>query len=204
MFEALFILTTLDAGTRVGRFILHDLLGQISPRLGDTRSWGANVLTSVLLVGGWGFFMYQGAVDAEGIASSLWPIFGIANQLLAVIAFCLGTTLIIKMGRARYAWTTVGPLVVLTTVTFTAGLMKIFHPSPLGFLFRARAAEAAGKTREVLNNRLDAVITGLFLVFVTIIVAGCVREWIRLLRGQKAAVLRESDYVSVAQVEGGV
>ncbi|MES2706684.1 MAG: carbon starvation CstA family protein [Verrucomicrobiota bacterium] len=204
MFEALFILTTLDAGTRVGRFILHDLLGQISPRLGDSRSWGANVLTSVLLVGGWGYFMYQGAVDADGIASSLWPIFGIANQLLAVIAFCLGTTLIIKMGRARYAWTTLGPLVFLTVVTFTAGLMKIFSNSPLGFLFRARAAEAAGKTREVLNNRVDAIITGLFLIFVTIIVVGCALEWIKLLRGKRAVVLRESDYVSVGQVEGGV
>ncbi|MDB6136503.1 MAG: cstA [Verrucomicrobiales bacterium] len=204
MFEALFILTTLDAGTRVGRFILHDLLGHISPKLADTRSWGANVLSSTLLVAGWGYFMYQGAVDEGGIASSLWPIFGIANQLLAVIAFCLGTTLIIKMGRARYAWTTLGPLVVLTVVTFTAGLMKIFSDSPLGFLFRARAAEVAGKTREVLNNRVDAVVTGLFLLFVTVIVTGCAIEWVKLLRGRRAVELKESDYVSVAQVEGGV
>lgn len=203
MFEALFILTTLDAGTRVGRFILQDLLGQVVPALGDTRSWSANILTSALLVGGWGFFMYQGAVDPEGIAKSLWPIFGIANQLLAVIAFCLGTTLIIKMGRARYAWCTLGPLAFLTVVTFTAGLMKIFSDSPLGFLWSGRAAAAAGNTRAAFNNYFDAVITGIFLLFVTVIVLGCAREWLRLLKGREKPVLRESAYVSLAQINPG-
>jgi carbon starvation protein len=203
MFEALFILTTLDAGTRVGRFILQDLLGHAIPALGDTKSWSANVITSALLVGAWGFFMYQGAVDPDGIAKSLWPIFGIANQLLAVIAFCLGTTLIIKMGRARYAWCTVGPLVFLTVVTFTAGLMKIFSGSSLGFLWSARDAAAKGNVRAEFNNYFDAGITGLFLIFVTIIVLGCAREWVKLLRGRKQSVLQESAYVSLSEINAG-
>ena len=203
MFEALFILTTLDAGTRVGRFILQDLLGQAVPALGDTKSWPANIATSGLLVGAWGFFMYQGAVDPDGIAKSLWPIFGIANQLLAVIAFCLGTTIIIKMGRARYAWCTLGPLVFLTAVTFTAGLMKIFSDSPLGFLWGARDAAARGNARAEFNNYFDAGITGVFLIFVTIIVLGCAREWWRLLAGQKRPDLRESAYVSIREINAG-
>lgn len=203
MFEALFILTTLDAGTRVGRFILQDLLGQAVPSLGNTQSWSANIFTSALLVGAWGFFMYQGAVDPDGIAKSLWPIFGIANQLLAVIAFCLGTTLIIKMGRARYAWCTLGPLVFLTAVTFTAGLMKIFSDSPLGFLWGARDAAAKGNARAEFNNYFDAGITGLFLIFVTIIVIGCAREWVKLLRGSKTAQLRESAYVPLSEIKAG-
>ncbi len=203
MFEALFILTTLDAGTRVGRFILQDLLGQAVPALGNTSSWIANILTSALLVGAWGWFMYQGAVDENGIAKSLWPIFGIANQLLAVIAFCLGTTIIIKMGRARYAWCTVAPLVFLTAVTFTAGLMKIFSNSPLGFLWGARDAAAKGNARAEFNNYFDAGITGLFLIFVTIIVVGCAREWLKLLAGGKKPELQEAAYVSMAEINPG-
>ena len=201
MFEALFILTTLDAGTRVGRFILQELLGHAVPALGDTKSWSANLLSSALLVGAWGALMYQGTVDPEGIATSLWPIFGIANQLLAVIAFCLGTTLIIKMGRARYAWTTLGPLVFLTAVTYSAGLIKIFTNSPLGFLWSGRAAAARGQTRLAFNNYLDAAITGLFLLFVTIIVLGCAREWWRLWRRPELGRLRESPYVPRASFE---
>ena len=201
MFEALFILTTLDAGTRVGRFILQDLLGHALPALGDTKSWSANFLSSALLVGAWGFLMYQGSVDPEGIATSLWPIFGIANQLLAVIAFCLGTTIIIKMGRARYAWTTLAPLVFLTSVTFSAGLIKIFANSPLGFLWSARAAAARGQSRLALNLYIDAALTSLFLLSVTIIVLGCARVWWRLWRFPQQAALRESPYVARAAIE---
>ena len=210
MFEALFILTTLDAGTRVGRFILQDLLGQIVPKMRDTGSWGANVTATFLLVSAWGYFMYQGAIDPEGIAKSLWPIFGIANQLLAVIAFCLGTTILIKMGKARYAWCTFVPMVFLTAVTFTAGIMKIWSPKAAGFIPSIRKLEAAiaggleGAALEkaktaLVNAKVDVGITAMFLVFVAAIVIGCSREWWLLLRKEKKAVLHESEYVALAE-----
>ncbi len=209
MFEALFILTTLDAGTRVGRFILQDLLGQIVPKMRETGSWGANVTATGLLVAGWGYFMYQGAIDPSGIAKSLWPIFGIANQLLAVIAFCLGTTILIKMGKARYAWCTFVPMVFLTVVTFSAGIMKIGSTKAAGFLpeiAKQQAAIAGGLSGEALrkaqvsltNAKVDVAITALFLISVSIIVLGSVREWWLLLRKQKPATLRESEYVALA------
>lgn len=105
------------------------------------------------------------------------------------------------MGKARYAWVTAGPLVVLTTVTFAAGLMKIFSPTPLGFLFTAKAARAAGETSKFINNTVDAVVTGMFLVFVLIIVSGCAREWVKLLRGTRRPVLHEGPYVPLASLE---
>lgn len=208
MFEALFILTTLDAGTRVGRFILQDLLGHISPRLADTRSWFANILATGLLVAAWGYFLYQGAIDPAGIAKSLWPIFGISNQLLAVIAFCLGTVILVKMGKARYCWVTVVPMVFLTGVTFSAGWMKIFSPHAAGFLPAVRALEtqiasglegpalSAARTA-LLNARIDIAVTATFLVLVTLIVVGTARECFLLLTKRKAAVLRESEYVAL-------
>jgi carbon starvation protein len=214
MFEALFILTTLDAGTRVGRFILQDLLGQVWKPLGDTRSWLGNVTATALLVSAWGFFLYQGAIDPAGIANSLWPIFGISNQLLAVIAFCLGTTVLIKMGRARYAFVTLVPLTYLSVVTFTAGIMKLFSAKAAGFLpalesakgqLAAKAiagvplteAKIAALERAVFNLRIDIGVTALFLVAVLVIVSGCAMEWISLVRGTKTAVLRESPYVAL-------
>jgi carbon starvation protein len=206
MFEALFILTTLDAGTRVGRFILQDLLGQISPKLGNTSSWLGNITATFLLVAAWGFFLYQGALDPAGIAKSLWPIFGISNQLLAVIAFCLGTVVLIKMGKARYCWVTAVPMVFLTLVTFTAGWMKLFSPAALGFfpeIEKQQALLAKGLTGPALkaaetslfNARLDVVVTITFLIFVAIIVLGTARECWLLLSRRKPIVLRESPYV---------
>ena len=198
MFEALFILTTIDAGTRVGRFLLQDLLGNLWKPLGNTGSLPANLLASAALVGAWGFFLYQGVIDPTGGINSLWPIFGIANQLLAVIAFCLGTTVLLKMGRARCAWVTLGPLLFLTAVTYSAGWMKIFSPDPrLGFL---SAASVPGVSKAVaFNSRLDAFATGAFLILVSLIVAGSLRAWWQLLRGSNPAILHEAPFVTLLE-----
>jgi carbon starvation protein len=209
MFEALFILTTIDAGTRVGRFIVQDLLGTLWKPLGDTQSNAAGTLATALFVGGWGYFLYQGVVDPLGGINSLWPIFGIANQLLAVLALALGTTVLIKMGRVRYVWVTVAPLCWLLAVTMSAGLMKIFSPAPLGFLALARNFEAkiaAGGTpaevkmwsAQLFNNRVDAVVTGVFLVLVVIVLLASARVWWQLLVNKRAPELHEEPYVTVS------
>ncbi|MEN9676154.1 MAG: hypothetical protein RIS76_2050 [Verrucomicrobiota bacterium] len=148
MFEALFILTTLDAGTRVGRYLLQDFLGHVWKPLGNTQSIPANLLASLLIVSGWGFVLLAGARNPDGGTKALWPIFGIANQLLAAIALCLATTVLLKMGLRRsprspaLALVTLLPLVWLLVVTMTAGGQKMFHPSPrIGFLAALRVAE---------------------------------------------------------------
>ena len=210
MFEALFILTTLDAGTRVGRFLVQDLLGYLWKPLGNTRSTAGNWLATAVFVAAWGWFLYQGVIDPLGGINSLWPIFGVANQLLAVIALALGTTVLIKMGRTRYLWVPLAPLAWLLCVTMTAGWMKIFAADPrLGFLSAAAALEkqiAGGGTAAQLaewrhllvNNYVNTAVTGAFLVLVVLVVLACARTWVQLLTGRRAADLREDAYVPVA------
>src|SRR4051812_4255370 len=213
MFEALFILTTIDAGTRVGRFLLQDLLGNLWRPLGNTRSWIANSFASMLLVAAWGWFLYQGVIDPLGGINTLWPLFGLANQLLSVVALCLGTTLLIKMGKARYLFVTLVPLAFMCAVTFSAGYLKVFSSDPrLGFLSGARslldkaamapdAVKAAELARQAAVWRFDALVAVLFLVLVAAIVLGSARQWWRLIRGSKRIVLHENDFVPITPAQ---
>jgi carbon starvation protein len=200
MFEALFILTTLDAGTRVGRFMLQDLGKHVWEPFGRVSWYPAVMIASALFVAMWGVFLYQGVTDPLGGINSLWPLFGIANQLLAAIALCVGTTVIIKMGKQRYAFVTLIPLTWLVIVTMTAGSLKIFSSDPkLGFLAHAGmvadkvaagtlpagAKTAADAARMVFNDRLDAAVAGFFLVSVVIVLVASIAEWIGVLRGTR-------------------
>ncbi len=212
MFEALFILTTIDAGTRVGRFLLQDFLGNLWRPLGNTRSWTANFFSSILLVAAWGWFLYEGVIDPLGGINSLWPLFGLANQLLSVVALCLGTTLLIKMRKSRYLFVTLVPLCFMCAVTFSAGYLKVFSPDPrLGFLSGAQSLlsqaaamtdpiKAANLARQATIWRFDAFVAVFFLVLVLLIVLGSARQWWQLLRGSKRVVLHESEFVQLSAV----
>ncbi len=205
MFEAVFILTTIDAGTRIGRFMLQELLGYIWEPLGRTSWYPSIVLSSVLIVAAWGYFLYQGVVDPLGGINSLWPLFGVGNQLLAAVALCVGTTVIIKMGKLRYAWVTVLPLVWLTAATLTAGWQKVFSPSPaLGFLAHARSVASSGTpnaARMIFNDRVDAALTLFFMAIVVIVIIACAKEWWLVATGRRAARVNESPYVESGTVE---
>ncbi len=208
MFEALFILTIIDAGTRVGRFMLQDLLRHFPGVSEKARTKGGAVVTSAIVVALWGYFLYQGVIDPLGGINSLWPLFGISNQLLSAIALCVATTVLIKMHGAKYLWVTTAPLAWLVTVTFTAGIEKIFSSDArIGFLSHAAALEAAiaagkvaaGKIAEthavIFNERLDAFVCGVFLLLVTIIIVESVRTWYGLLRGTRPAVTSEAKFI---------
>jgi len=206
MFEALFILTILDAGTRVARFMIQDALGHIYKPLGRTSWYPSILFTSALIVAAWGFFLWQGVKDPLGGINSLWPLFGIANQLLATVALCVATTIIIKMHRAKYAAVTLIPLIWLVAVTFTASWHKIFDPNPrVGFLSQARVLAARPATsstaRLILNNRLDAAVTGLLLIMVALVLFESARQWIGVLSGRNEARVKEAPFVMTRLAE---
>jgi len=209
MFEALFILTVIDAGTRVGRFMLQDLLGHVYKPLGRTSWMPGVILTSAIIVLAWGYFLIQGVRDPLGGINSLWPLFGIANQLLASIALAVATTILLKTHGARYMWITCVPLGWLLLVTYTAALQKIFSPLPrVGFLAQASQFEAALASGRVpaarlaethtliFNAKLDAVVCGIFLVLVTTILIDSIRLWIGILRGRVAGHTSEAPFVA--------
>ncbi len=181
LFEALFILTTVDAGTRVARFMIQDLVGLAIPGFKQTKSWGANLVATAIAVAGWGYFLYQGVVDPLGGINTLWPLFGIANQMLAAIALTFVTVMLFKMKRQAYAWVTVVPLAWLSICTLYAGWQKLFDARPaIGFIAQAKrfgAAAAEGKilapaksmeqmNQVIFNNWLDAGLTALFMAVV--------------------------------------
>jgi carbon starvation protein len=215
MFEALFILTVLDTGTRVGRFMLQELLGLVWKPLGQT-AWMPGILaTSTAMVGAWGYFLYRGVSDPLGGINTLWPLFGIANQLLAAVALVVATTILLKMGRLRWLWVTLAPMVWLVTVTMTAAWQKIFHAHPrIGFLAQARQlseALAAGAVpperiaeteRLIFNCKLDAVVAGVFAALVLVLLIEAIGEWYRILSGRKQPVLQEAPYLATQMAEG--
>jgi carbon starvation protein len=193
LFEALFILTAIDAGTRVGRFMIQDLLGTFYAPLKETRSWASNLIATTLCVGAWGYFLYQGVVDPLGGINTLWPLFGISNQMLAAIALMLATVVLFKMKRERYAWVTVVPATWLVICTMTAGLQKLFHPDArIGFLSHASKfsdAVAQGQVlapaktleemqRVIVNDYVNATMCALFVaVVVCMLIFGLISAW---------------------------
>jgi carbon starvation protein len=201
MFEALFILTVLDAGTRAARFMLQDALGHIWKPLGRTSWYPSIVSTSALVVAAWAWFLWQGIRDPLGGINTLWPLFGICNQLLATVALCLATTIIVKMGRARYMWVTLAPLAWLIAVTFSASWHKMFDPNPLiGFMAHARllanGPATADVARRIFNDRLDTAVCGLLVVLVSVIVLESARQWVSVVSGTKAPQTQETPFVA--------
>lgn len=203
MFEALFILTILDAGTRVGRFMVQDALRHIWKPLGRTSWYPSIIFTSALIAGAWGYFLWQGVKDPLGGINSLWPLFGISNQLLATIALCVATTIIIKMGKARYVFVTLMPLAWLVLVTFTASWQKMFDANPrIGFLAHAhQLGVSGGNARLIFNDRLDAVVTGVLMAMVALVLLVSAAEWVGVLTGRKTATVKEAPFVASRFVE---
>jgi carbon starvation protein len=207
MFEAVFIMTTIDAGTRVGRFIVQDVLGRVWEPLGRTSWYPSVLLSSLIIVAGWGYFLYVGVIDPNGGINILWPLFGISNQLLAAIALSVGTAILVTSGRLRYAWISAAPLAWLVIVTTSASLQKILSDDPKIGLFAAADDLAAKLAAGVLppdraavapqlifNQQLDGWLTGFFLALVWIIVVDMVVRCLRHVRGG-ATVTSEAPYV---------
>ncbi|HEY0011929.1 MAG TPA: carbon starvation CstA family protein [Allosphingosinicella sp.] len=208
LFEALFILTTVDAGTRVARFMIQDTVGTFVPRLKDTRSWSANLIATALAVGGWGWFLYQGVTDPLGGINTLWPLFGIANQMLAAIALTLCTVVLFKMKKERFAWVTLLPLAWLLICTLTAGWQKIFHADPrIGFLAHANRygdalargevlapAKGVGQMRQVVfNDYVNATLCAFFMAVVLAMIFYGVRAIAAARRSETPTVMETAD-----------
>jgi carbon starvation protein len=216
LFEALFILTAVDAGTRVGRFMIQDMLGHVYKPLGDTEYLPANVVATVLCVGAWGYFLYQGVVDPLGGINTLWQLFGVGNQMLAAIALLLCTSVLVKMKRERFVWVTLLPTAWLLVTTLTAGVQKIFHSDPrIGFISLAgKFSDAAAKgtllapaksieemRRVAFNNYLDAVVCGLFVLLV---IAMCIATVRVCMSALKQARPTAQEIPPAAGVEGAM
>lgn len=215
MFEAVFILTTLDAGTRVGRFMLQDILGNFSSKLGQTSWYPSVVLTSTLVVAGWGYFLYIGVIDPNGGVNILWPLFGISNQLLAAIALTVATSILIKTGRAKYLWVTALPLLWLLILTSTAVFEKITSADPrVGFFAAANDLQqkldagllapekAAVAPQLIFNQQLDAYLAMLFIVLLYLVVGDMLRMAWRRQRGLSILPSSETPYVAQHYVQG--
>ncbi|MHC2088250.1 carbon starvation CstA family protein [Methylobacterium sp. CM6244] len=212
LFEALFILTAVDAGTRAGRFMLQDLLGLISPTFKDTTAWAPSILATALCVSAWGYFLYQGVTDPLGGIYTLWPLFGISNQMLAAVALTLATVVIFKMKRERYAFVTIIPTVWLLICTLNAGWQKIFSADPkIGFLSHAdrfSAAIAEGKVlgpaknmadmhKIVFNDRIDAALAVMFVGLVVAIAAFGIMACVKAYRAERWTALESGDPTAV-------
>jgi carbon starvation protein len=215
MFEALFILTVLDAGTRVGRFMIQELGGRVWKPFGRLNWYPAILLSSALIVGAWGYFLYQGVVDPLGGINSLWPLFGISNQLLAAVALVVSTTILLKMGRLKWIWVTLLPMAWLVIITMTASYEKIFSAnSRIGFLSFANALAAqitAGKIpaakiaethRVIFNQRLDAAVTAVLALMILVLLGEAIVQWRAILSGDNRPVLHETPYVATEWAEG--
>ncbi|PUF88529.1 MULTISPECIES: carbon starvation CstA family protein [unclassified Geobacillus] len=209
LFEALFILTTIDAGTRVGRFMIQDIMGTFYKPLGKTDSLVSNIIATTLCVLAWGYFLYQGVVDPLGGINTLWPLFGIANQMLAGIALLFGTTVLFKMGKKAYVWVTLVPTTWLLVVTMTAGFQKLFHSDPkIGFLSHANvfkdalnqgkilapAANEAQMRQIIMNDYIDATLCAIFMLVVLAMLISSVNMWIKVLQN-KHVPLKEAPYI---------
>ena len=207
MFEAIFILTTLDAGTRVGRFMLQDMLGNIWPKMGQTSWWPSVLISSGIVVAGWGYFLYIGVIDPNGGVNILWPLFGIANQILAAIALSVGTSILVKSGKAKQAWITGLPLVWLLSITTTAALEKLFiQDIRVGFYAAANdlsaklasgllpADKAAVAPQLIFNQHLDAWITVFFLLVLWVVVLDMLVVLLRFRLGKQHLPSTEAPY----------
>lgn len=217
LFEALFILTTIDAGTRVCRFMIQEVIGTVYKPFANTEAWLPNITATALSVAAWGYFLYQGVVDPLGGINTLWPLFGISNQMLAGIALIFGTTVLFKMGKKKYTWVTLIPTVLLLVVTLTAGWQKLFHSNPaIGFLSHANKfheaynngevlapAKDLGEMRQILfNDYIDAALCAIFMLVVIMVFISAIRIWIKILKNQRLE-LHESPYIPRENINAG-